>query len=50
VERQNNNQVMCMEIVLDIGSCPAYNEKKEGRLVRSHFPYELPSKTRYWRA
>jgi len=39
-----------MEIVLDIGSCPAYNEKKEGRLVRSHFPYELPSKTRYWRA
>jgi hypothetical protein len=43
VERQDNNQAVFMEIVLDIGSYPAYNEKKEGRLVWTHFPYELPS-------
>jgi hypothetical protein len=31
VERQDNNQVVFMEIVLDIGLYPAHNEKKERR-------------------
>jgi hypothetical protein len=38
VERRDNNQVVFMETVLDIGLYPAYKEKKEGRLVWSHFP------------
>jgi hypothetical protein len=38
VERRDNNQVVFMETALDIGSYPAYKEKKEGRLVWLPFP------------
>jgi hypothetical protein len=38
VKRHDNNRVVFMEIVLDIGSYPAYNENKPGRLVWSYFP------------